>query len=54
LEGTAAATEFDWEGMAVSQRRREALRRQLILDAVFSIVFASVIVVFANVLWRLL
>jgi hypothetical protein len=37
--------------MAMSKKRRAAWRRGLIMDALFAVVFASVIVLLAHLLW---
>jgi uncharacterized membrane protein YagU involved in acid resistance len=54
LEGTAAKRKPDRKAVAMSRKRRVAWRQGLVLDAVFAIVFASVFVLLAKLLWRMM
>jgi hypothetical protein len=38
--------------MAMSEKRRTAWRRGLVMDALFAVVFASVFVLLARLLWQ--
>ena len=44
--------EPDREGVAVSKKRRAALRRELMMHALFAVVFASVSVLLARLIWE--